>query len=166
MIGCPLTEDTKEVRSIPTWQSFRHPRRRPSLDKILVQQGGKQLCIFHRNQIILWWFLNTILRGELLLSLLSRLLVILLKLGLITWILNNIGGGHNIGDMLINRIRSLRSPFHHNHLLLFLLETVDGSTFYGQSSFLDPLLIVHQISSRVRIYFFQTHMIFFLPNLL
>ena len=82
------------------------------LDKVLVKQNRKQLCVLPRNQIILWCFLNTILKGELLRSLVSRLLLVpllmLLKLGLITQISNNVGGGHNIDNMLISRIPSLR----------------------------------------------------------
>jgi hypothetical protein len=140
-------EGIGKVRSIPNRQSFRHPRRCSGLDKVLLKQSGKQLCIFHRNQIILLCFLDTILRGELLRSLLSRLLLILLlillKLGLITQILNGIGSGHNSGDMLIYWIPFLRPTFHHTHFMLFLLGTVNGNTFFDQTSFSDPFFQTH-----------------------
>ena len=77
MTWCPLMEGTWKVRSIRT-------------DNLLGNWGGalvmhlrKQLCIFHRNQIILWHPLNTIMQGEQLGSLLSRLLLI----SLLKWLL-------------------------------------------------------------------------------
>ena len=78
MTWCPLMEGTREVRSIPNRQSSRKPRRRPSLDKIFLKQGGKQLRIRHRDWIIPGRPLNMIMQGELLGSLLPRPLLILL----------------------------------------------------------------------------------------
>jgi len=75
MTWFPLMEGTREVRSIPNRQSFRHSRRRFGMDKVLLEKSGKHLGILHRNQIILLSFLNTILQGGLLRSSLSRLLL-------------------------------------------------------------------------------------------
>ena len=74
MTRCPLMEITREVRSPPIRQLVRYPRKCSGLDKVILKQGGKELHIFHRNWIILWWFLSMILWIELLRSLLSRLL--------------------------------------------------------------------------------------------
>jgi len=47
MTGCSLMEGTREVRLIPNRQLVRHPRRHSSLDKVLLEQDGKQLQICH-----------------------------------------------------------------------------------------------------------------------
>jgi len=41
MAGCCLLEGTGEVRLIPNRQLVRHPRRRSSLDKVLLEQDGE-----------------------------------------------------------------------------------------------------------------------------
>ncbi len=41
MVGCSLMEGTREVRLIPNWQLVRHPRRRFSLEKVLLEQDGE-----------------------------------------------------------------------------------------------------------------------------
>lgn len=121
MVGCPLMEGIREIKSIPNRQIPRNPKRRFGLDKVLLEQGGKQLLIPYRHWIKLWHPLNIILWGKLLGSLLSRpsliLLLILLKMGLITRILNNVGGGHNNIEMLITRIPLLR-PLLEKRLIL------------------------------------------------
>ena len=47
MAECSLMEGTGEVRLIPNRQHIRHPRRHSGLDKVLLEQDGKQLCICH-----------------------------------------------------------------------------------------------------------------------
>lgn len=47
MAGSSLMEGTREVRLIPYWQLVRHLRRRSGLDKVLLEQDGKQLRICH-----------------------------------------------------------------------------------------------------------------------
>jgi len=66
MVGCSLVEGTWEVRLIPNRQHIRHPRRRSGLDKVLLEQNGKQLRICHWDwvKLHLW-------------SLFSRLLLML-----------------------------------------------------------------------------------------
>jgi len=98
MTWCPLMEGTREVGPIPSWQFLRHPRRWSGLNKVLLKQIGKQLCIFYGNRIKLW----------LSRSLLFGLLLTLLKLGLITRILNNIYDRHNSGNRMISQILLLR----------------------------------------------------------
>ncbi|KEH29920.1 hypothetical protein MTR_4g056200 [Medicago truncatula] len=47
MAGSSLMEGTGEVSLIPYWQLVRHRRRRFGLDKVLLEQDGKQLRICH-----------------------------------------------------------------------------------------------------------------------
>jgi hypothetical protein len=63
------------------------------VDQIPLKQSWKQLCILHENRIDLspW-------------SLLLRQLLVLLKLGLITRILNSVGDGLNSSNRVRNRI--------------------------------------------------------------
>ncbi|KEH37763.1 transmembrane protein, putative [Medicago truncatula] len=114
MTRCPLMEDTIEVGPIPSWQFLRHTRRWSGLDKLPPKQIGEQHSIFHGNQIKLW----------LSRSLLSRLLLILLKLGLIAWILNNIGDGPKGGNRHFY-IRVIEGPdIIFNQLLNFFLQRI------------------------------------------
>ncbi|KEH40974.1 hypothetical protein MTR_1g040280 [Medicago truncatula] len=47
MVGSSLMEGTGEVSLIPYWQLVRHQRKRSDLDKVLLEQYGKQLRICH-----------------------------------------------------------------------------------------------------------------------
>jgi len=138
MTRCPLMEGTREVRSPPIRQPFKPPRRRSGLDKVLLKQSRKQLCILHKNQIIMRCFLSMILWIELLRSLLSRLLLILLKPGLITWILCSICDRNNNDNRVLSRILSLRPTCQHTHFPIFLIGNISGNTFFNQTSFSDP----------------------------
>jgi len=140
MTLCPLMENTKEIRSQSSRQFLRYWRRWPGLDEVSLKQIVKQLCILHRNRIILWCFL----------SLLLRLLLILLKLGLITRIWNIISNRHNSGNMVISLILLLRMTFHHTHFLVFVLEIITGNTFFDQTSFSDPFFNTHAHSHHLR----------------
>jgi len=142
MTGCPLMEDTWEVNSKPCWKFLGCWRKSLGLDPIPLKQCWEQLCILHGNKIkFCSWSL--LLWIELLRSLLSRLLLILWKLGLITRISNIIGVGHNSGNRVISLILLLRPTFHHTHFLVVLLGTVNGSTFFDQMSFTDSFFQTH-----------------------
>jgi len=140
MTWCPLMEGTRKVGPIPSWQFLRHARRWSGLNKVLFKQTGKQLCIFHGNRIKLW----------LSRSLLSGLLLILLKLGLITRIWNNISNRHNSGNRVINRILLLRLTFHQTHSLIFVLGIISVNTFFDQTSFSDPFFNTHAYGHHLR----------------
>ncbi|KEH29111.1 transmembrane protein, putative [Medicago truncatula] len=47
MAGSSLMEGTGEVGLIPYWKLVRHRRRRSGLDKVLLEQDGKELRICH-----------------------------------------------------------------------------------------------------------------------
>jgi len=76
-------------------------------------------------------------------SLLSRLLLILLKLGLINRTLNNICDRHNGGDRVIRQILLLRLTLHSTHFLIFVLGIISGNTFFDQTSLSDPFFNTH-----------------------
>jgi len=125
-------EGTREVSPISWWQYCRYWKRYHGVDQIPFKQPWKQICITHRNRMNLssW-------------SLLSRMLLILLKLGLTTRTLNNICDRHNNGDRVISQILFLRMTLHHTHLLIFVLKIVDENNFFDQTSLSDPFFNTH-----------------------
>jgi len=102
------------------------------VDQIPFKKPWKQICITYRNRMNLssW-------------SLMSRLLLIFLKLGLITRTLNNICDRHNSGDRVTSQILLLRLTLHPIHFLIFVLEIISGNIFFDQTSFSDPLFNTH-----------------------
>ena len=120
-------ESTKEVGPVSGWQFCWYWKRCLGVDQIPFKQSWKQICITHRNRINLssW-------------SLLSRLLLTLLKSGLITQTLNISYDRHNSGNRVISQILLLRLTFHQTHSLIFVLGIITRNTFFDQTSFSGP----------------------------